>query len=93
VSARSCLAVGDTGFPQDFWTGGKAAAIRWDGRTWKATTIPAAPKRTRRIFYSVSCLSAAACVAVGQQEAYGSPYADPVSGFWNGTRWKLILAQ
>jgi hypothetical protein len=91
VSARSCMAVGDTGFPrQDFFTvGGQAAAVRWDGRTWKATITPAARRGTYRIFWSVRCLSAAACIAVGPQE----PDGNPLSGFWNGTRWKLIPAQ
>ncbi len=83
------MAVGDTGFPQDFFTGGKAAAVRWDGKTWKATKIPPARRGTYRILWSVSCLSAAACVAVGPQ----GPNGNPLSGFWNGTRWKLISAQ
>lgn len=89
VSARSCMAAGDSGFPQDFSTGGKAAAVRWDGRTWRTTIIPDARRGIYRIFWSIRCLSAVACVAVGPQ----GPGANPLSGFWNGTRWKLIPAQ
>jgi hypothetical protein len=85
------MAAGEAGFPQDVLNGGKEAAVRWDGRTWEATIIPAARRAgTHNIFWSVSCLSAAACVAVGFSQ---EPDGHPLSGFWNGTRWKLIPPQ
>jgi hypothetical protein len=69
VSPRFCVAVGTEGLRQDLSLN---LAARWNGRRWSA--LPSPPIGVS----AVSCVTATACIAVGQG-AVG----------WNGRRWSL----
>jgi hypothetical protein len=97
-SAGSCLAVG----------GGDLAAattspfaLRFNGTSWAYAAFPAplGSKKAGRVgaansATSVACLSAAWCVATGDEgnvPYYSGAYqAYGVAAFWNGTSWRLV---
>ena len=58
---------------------------RWSGGAWSASTTPIPRNASFAALQSVSCPSAARCLAVGDD---GNPgvYADS----WNGTGWHLV---
>ena len=71
-------------------------AERWDGSGWSLTTTVPASSGLGAELYGVSCVSAKACVAVGDSVQIGSP--DPIKLIhrafaqrWNGTKWISIL--
>jgi hypothetical protein len=90
-AAKSCLAVGQVNLTvNDGGHTGKAAATRWNGKTWSATTVPAPGKGRASLFTEVSCPSTADCVAVGQAGPFNSDEGTPLAGFWNTRLWKLV---
>ncbi len=71
-------------------------AERWDGSGWSLTTTVAASSGLGAELYGVSCVSAKACVAVGDSAQIGSP--DPIKLIhrafaerWNGKKWISTL--
>jgi len=93
AAAKSCLAVGYVDIDvnvNDAYTG-QAAATRWNGESWAATTVPAPgqSKGKASAFNAVSCPATGRCVAVGQLGPYDSDKSGGVAGFWNGKSWKL----
>jgi hypothetical protein len=70
-------------------------AERWDGSNWSLTsTVPAATGLGAELV-GVSCVSPAACVAVGDSVQIGSPDQirlayRPFAERWNGTKWISI---
>jgi hypothetical protein len=88
-----CLAAGHTGFNAS--TGentGRAAAVFWNGKAWRVTGVPAPVKGEASLFNAVSCLSAADCVAAGQEGPFNTIQGNGLTGFWNGKGWKLVAA-
>ncbi len=88
-SARSCVAVGSYG-AQSADGSPAALAEAWNGTAWHLQTVPVPPPGAQTLpasaFGGVSCVSPAACTAVG---AY-SPEAGLAANLaesWNGTRW------
>ena len=70
------------------------------GTGWQITPTPANPRGTQlgavSILYSVSCISASACTAVGEADPASSNGAHGGGGpgytlaeHWNGTAWKI----
>lgn len=89
-AAKSCVAVGYVNINiSDGGRTGRAAAIRWNGKTWSATTVPAPGKGKTSRFNEVSCRAASSCVAVGQLGPFNSDEGSGLAGFWNGKSWKL----
>jgi hypothetical protein len=64
------------------------AALTWNGATWTQSPVQATPSGTIGIFYGVTCVTAADCVAVGYVESGNSTH--DLSEFWNGTAWTIV---
>ena len=94
AAANRCVAVGtvDSNLSAASNTG-KAAAATWNGKTWAVTGVPAPGKGKSSLFEKVTCLGPADCVAVGQLGPAGSTNGTGLSGFWNGTSWRLVSAR
>jgi hypothetical protein len=96
-AARSCEAVGVDEVDGVGGVNGasvnksiQAAAASYHDTVGTAQTVPAPPKGNSSVFYSVSCLPWASCVAVGETgKATTSPGA-VMTGVWNGKAWKLV---
>ena len=91
ASWSSCMAVGSQTPGQSSYI--QAAAERWDGARWVAATtgLPSTGNHaevhpTEVRLFSVSCVSATICTAVGS--AYvNSGRGWPIVELWNGRRW------
>ncbi len=88
VSCRSsqfCVTVGA-------WSGGTTNfyfSQKWNGRSWSTMPTALAPQYFLEAF-SVSCVSATFCVAVGQQAPTLTPNDDLAYLEWNGTVWSSM---
>jgi hypothetical protein len=82
VSAGRCVAVGsyDKGPGRSF-----ALAGAWNGRQWALARLPA-PGGVNSSLVSVSCASAASCVAVGSYWG-ANKEGIPLAESWNGKGW------
>jgi hypothetical protein len=93
-AAGQCVTVGFNDWPptNDTLTG-HALAATWNGKAWTATTVGVPGKHDASAFAGVTCLpgKTAFCAAVGYRGPQFSAQSSPLSGFWNGTRWKVIL--
>jgi|GEM_PF-1336478 len=74
-SADYCLAVG----PDN--SGGPFITVGWNGKSWSTLAAPA----NQAVSYSLSCLGAGWCMAVGAGGPIGS-----VAQEWNGTAWTSL---
>jgi hypothetical protein len=93
TSATWCVATGYTGFTvNDTGDTGRAAAVSWNGKAWRVTGVPAPAAGSASLFNAVSCLSAADCVAAGQEGPFNTTQGNGLTGFWNGKGWKLVAA-
>ncbi len=85
ISTTSCTAVG-------YWQNGGSAGHneslieQWDGTEWSIVSNPETGP-VGNILYSVSCVSASFCTAVGEQ--HPGPYQTFVEE-WNGTAWSIV---
>jgi hypothetical protein len=86
VSAKFCVAVG-TGPVDAKGTFGLISLI-WTGAKWRRVVMKASPGNSSVVSESVSCRSAAYCVAVGSGSIDGSR---PFAQTWNGRTWTLAL--
>jgi hypothetical protein len=84
TSASFCLAVGLLSGRH------KAIADAWDGTTWSAVQVAAAPNNSIDIFTSVSCASTANCIAAGN---YGTVKTLPLAEQWHGSGTAMTLQQ
>ncbi len=88
TSATDCMAVGDysnAGLITD-----TTVAVHWNGASWR---IEAAPSPTRfSVLLSVSCTSAAYCVAVGGTARSAGGAVSPLTETWNGITWSVQAA-
>jgi hypothetical protein len=85
VSPAECTAVGDR---TNLASGRSMTFIQsWNGRTW--STVPSPNAGSGDNFLSgVSCLSAAACTAVGVHY-FGATGLGPLVESWNGRSWSI----
>ena len=85
VSAGGCIAVGDT----KNGAGTKVTlAERWNGRRWSVQATPNPAGALSADLYGVSCVSADACTAVGEDENRAG-YTVTLVERWNGRRWAI----
>jgi hypothetical protein len=93
TATNRCVAVGTTGANLKAASNtGRAAAAVWNGKGWTVTKVPAPAKGWESLFNDVTCLSATDCVAVGETGPYRSVVGMGLSGFWNGSSWRLVTA-
>jgi hypothetical protein len=85
VSAAACTAVGDY-----FSDGYKTLAESWNGTSWSVVPTPHPPPLSSSSYlYGVSCVSVAACTAVGSHENSSRAQRVLVES-WNGTSWSVV---
>jgi eukaryotic-like serine/threonine-protein kinase len=84
TSPTACIAVGTSG---NGTTVATSLAERWNGTNWTIQQTPGPPGATSSSFYSVSCTSPDACIAVGNFRRSG--VTEPLAESWNGTKWAL----
>jgi hypothetical protein len=89
-STQECVAVGGTGVYATYNDGTKAAQV-WNGTSWSLATLPAASGGVGSVLFGVQCLPATTptCAAAGEVGPYTTP-GHALTGFWNGTTWKLV---
>ena len=90
-TASYCLTVGGLG-QYTTYNQGHIAAQEWTGSsTWSGVRMPAASGGTGSVFYGNTCLAGSAvnCIAAGEVGPAKNA-GHGLSGFWNGTTWKLI---
>jgi hypothetical protein len=88
TSATNCMAVGDYADPAG--TSDTPFAEQWDGTNWTVETTPSAV--TFSALVSVSCPSAAHCIAVGVSSPTASGALSPLTEVWDGTTWTAVTA-
>jgi hypothetical protein len=78
-TVKRCLAVGDANntYPA------RALKDRWDGRSWHVSDSGLA--KGELLFNGVSCVSASACLAIGERN-----HQDGYAEYFNGSTWKPI---
>jgi hypothetical protein len=88
TSATNCMAVGD--YMDQAGTSDTTLAEQWNGTTWTPLTTPSAV--TFSALLSVSCPSAAHCVAVGVSSPTVSGALSPLTEVWDGSTWTAVTA-
>jgi hypothetical protein len=93
VSATACTAVGY--YQPSASTSAATLVESWDGTTWSVVPSPNPSQAFAAFLAGVSCVSAAACMAVGYY-IYPSP-SDPsvyltgtLAESWDGTSWSVV---
>ncbi len=81
ASAKACTAVGYYENSKGTWL---TLAEGWNGTEWSVQSTPS-PAEGNSYLKSVSCTSATACIAVGNNP--GHYPEDPIAERWNGTEW------
>ena len=93
LSSVHCVAVGSTGLnPLSNYPTGRAAVAVWNGKAWKAQSVPAPANGKFTVFYGVSCQKSF-CAAVGQTGPSGTPSGTSLTGFSTGSSWRLVAAK
>jgi hypothetical protein len=86
VSATACTAVGY----YEISTGANKAFIEsWNGTRWSVVPSPR-PANSSTVLNGVSCVSAAACTAVGYFYFLNSGTIETFVESWNGTKWSVV---
>ena len=84
-SPTACTAVGDQLNGKGYY---QTLTEFWNGTKWSIVPSPDIGHGTNENFLTgVSCISPAACTAVGQ---YGVAHSAPLVESWNGTRWTIV---
>ncbi|MEX1142665.1 MAG: RHS repeat-associated core domain-containing protein [Thermoleophilaceae bacterium] len=86
ASASSCHAVGTYKHVPTGET--LALALEWDGSVWSLGSVPSPTGSTFVRLYGVSCVSADACVAVGNH-LDGAGEHRVFSAHWDGSAWSV----
>ena len=65
----------------------------WNGKAWTPTPVAVPGQHNASGFAAVTCRPGKPvfCAAVGYVGPWGSQVSSTLSGFWNGTRWTVIL--
>lgn len=88
-SPTACTAVGGSGaFPSAI---GAALAERWVGGQWTIERVPKVRHALGEALRGVSCPTATACTAVGEEFDRSSGNSDALVVSWNGHRWATRL--
>jgi hypothetical protein len=82
-SAGSCVAVGIGTYATSTRSWNVGFSGIWDGKSWRYATMPASGGEA----LSVSCATAARCVAVGAAESADTQRATALT--WNGRTWAV----
>ena len=86
-SATACTAVG---FYANNAGVDKTLAESWNGTKWSVLTTPnAGPASSYNELSGVSCVSAAACTAVGTADN-NAGVPKTLAESWNGTKWSMV---
>jgi hypothetical protein len=85
TSDSACIAVGTALY--DSGAVSLPLAEAWNGKSWRVQTTPAPKGATDISLFGVSCSSATACTAVGDDTASGNTEA--VAERWNGSTWAV----
>jgi hypothetical protein len=88
TSPTSCVAVGGVG-PLHTDNDAHAAAAVWNGSAWKVKVLTP-PAGQGSSLEGIDCVTATNCVAVGTVGKFNTFTGHGLTGFWNGTTWKLI---
>jgi hypothetical protein len=92
LSAGHCVAVGSTGVnPVSNFPTGRAAAVTWNGKAWKAQSVPAPAKGKFSALDGLYCQKSF-CAAAGMTGPSGSGRGTALAGFSAGSSWKLVAA-
>ena len=84
ASATACIAVGSYSTS----TGTQLSlAESWDGTSWTIQSTPNPAGARSTLLSGVSCVTAAACIAVGSHSGGGSTVS--LAEQWNGTSWAI----
>jgi hypothetical protein len=86
ASSKSCVAVGSYGNADSDVV---ALAGSWNGKIWTASGPPAPAAAAAAALQGVSCVSPAACVAVGWYEN-ADGYTLGLAESWNGKKWTEV---
>ncbi len=89
TSATNCIASGGVGPYTNSWTQGHAAAAVWNGAAWTVKVVTPPPGQGS-VLLGDECVSATYCVAVGTVGKFATNTGHGMTGFWNGTTWKII---
>jgi hypothetical protein len=91
VSATACTATGDY-LTRNIGTGSKSKTLveSWNGTSW--SVVPSPRPGISSVLYGVSCVSAAACTAVGYHATSNSGPDKTLVESWNGTSWAVVLS-
>jgi len=93
VSCTSAVHCVITGHYVSVKTGvGLVSSLVWNGKSWSAEKVPAAPRGTDDWLYGISCTSKSFCLAVGDDYVHGQ-VQPAMAASWNGKAWKLRPAQ
>ena len=86
VSAKFCAGVGAQGDSAHPAKGNVPLAMIWTGTRWRKTAVPLSKNWSEGQLDSVSCRSAAYCVATGEE---GGGADTPIAETWNGRAWTV----
>jgi hypothetical protein len=86
VSAAACTAVG---YYETNSGAYKAFIESWNGTSWSVVPSPH-PASSSTVLFGVSCLSAAACTAVGYYYVLSSGTIETLAESWNGAKWSVV---
>jgi hypothetical protein len=86
VSATFCAGVGAQGNSAQPAKGNVPLAMIWTGTRWRETAVPLPKGWAEGQLDSVSCRSAAYCVATGE---IGGGRDTPIAETWNGRAWTV----
>jgi len=94
VSAKVCVAVGGAAKGGDTATNFafRTLAEVWNDGAWRVVPTPEPPGYAGSELRAVSCVSANACVAVGNTLRHTAAHGTLTTAFaehWNGTKWTL----
>jgi hypothetical protein len=87
LSPRFCMIVGDAGSAKTQ----HVTSYIWNGRSFRAVTVPAPPHSRIPELAGVSCTSSESCEGVGFYENAASAYAS-YAAIWHGGKWHLQTA-
>jgi hypothetical protein len=85
TASNACTAVGLTN-PAGVYL---PLVERWNGTAWTKETVPTPPGTVLSELHSVHCISASACVAVGDYSTSTWPAALTLVEVWNGKEWAV----
>jgi hypothetical protein len=89
----SCLAGSFCAAVGQYWNGTSVLTLaeNWNGTNWSIEPTPQPANSISSYLFGVSCVSASACVAVGDYLTT-SGLQEPLAELWNGTSWSLEKA-